>query len=463
MILKILMRLWKIFVSLKLAVSLLLSLAASTAVGTILESVYDTPTAQYWTYRSFWFRGILLLLGVNIFCVAMSRIPWKPRHTPFLMAHVGILMMLVGSALTDRYGLDGILKISEGETGGIVELPGDSVLTLQEGTVTKSVRIPWIPTGVNFKPISLKREGFTQDLEIDQYLSHAEPFIDFLANEQGTPAVHFRVSGGPMAISQDMWLWIGDPSWARIQAGPAIFALGTRAETRKGFPSLSIFPTSSGFRVEAVSSSGVKVVKPFSEKVEREVFDPGWKNIKITFLKWIPKAAILSTYKPSRVQSGMQAPPQAIHVVSRGPGGTGIWLGLGERAQMQDQGKSIEMGFLPDRLFLPFSLRLERFSIENYNGTSNPASYSSRVTVLDGIPRGQATISMNEPLHYHGITFYQASYEEAMPRPVTTILSVNRDPGRPLKYWGSILIVLGSIMLFAMKYISAARARKVAT
>ena len=32
------------------------------------------------------------------------------------------------------------------------------------------------------------------------------------------------------------------------------------------------------------------------------------------------------------------------------------------------------------------------------------------------------------------------------------ILSVNRDPGRAMKYWGSILIVLGSILLFAMKY-----------
>jgi hypothetical protein len=59
---------------------------------------------------------------------------------------------------------------------------------------------------------------------------------------------------------------------------------------------------------------------------------------------------------------------------------------------------------------------------------------------------------MNEPLTVKGITLYQASYEDAQPRPVVSIFSVNRDPGRPWKYLGSLLIVLGSIILFAVKY-----------
>jgi hypothetical protein len=66
---------------------------------------------------------------------------------------------------------------------------------------------------------------------------------------------------------------------------------------------------------------------------------------------------------------------------------------------------------------------------------------------------------MNEPLESKGYTFYQASYIPEVPRPVTTILSVNHDPGRGLKYWGSILLILGSISLYLVKVLQ--RKRKV--
>ncbi|MBI2712793.1 MAG: hypothetical protein HYX41_08075, partial [Bdellovibrio sp.] len=44
--------------SLKLAVLVILTLALALAAGTVLESVYDTPTAQYWVYRARWFSGV---------------------------------------------------------------------------------------------------------------------------------------------------------------------------------------------------------------------------------------------------------------------------------------------------------------------------------------------------------------------------------------------------------------------
>jgi hypothetical protein len=100
--------------------------------------------------------------------------------------------------------------------------------------------------------------------------------------------------------------------------------------------------------------------------------------------------------------------------------------------------------------------------VDRYQGTNNPAAYSSKVTVLGGDPNAgfSQVISMNEPLEYKGITLYQASYEDAQPRPVTSILSVNRDPGRHHKYIGSLLIVLGSAWLFAVKYRSNKKSKQ---
>ena len=84
-------KIFKPLASLKIAVVLLAGLTASLAVATFTESLYDTRTAQYWVYRSWWFETLLAVLGINILAVMIDRWPWKPRHAPFLLAHIGIL------------------------------------------------------------------------------------------------------------------------------------------------------------------------------------------------------------------------------------------------------------------------------------------------------------------------------------------------------------------------------------
>jgi cytochrome c biogenesis protein ResB len=157
--------------------------------------------------------------------------------------------------------------------------------------------------------------------------------------------------------------------------------------------------------------------------------------------------------------------------VISGKGGEGAetWLGLGDRAVLHTASGNVEIGYLPQRIVLPFAVKLERFSVERYEGSYDPSSYASRVQVT-GEGEGPAsvtprsvTISMNEPLTVKGITLYQASYEDAQPRPVISIFSVNRDPGRFWKYLGSLLLVLGSIALFAVKYRKNKAAQKAAS
>ena len=92
-------------------------MTAALTAGTLIESYYDIDTGRYWVYHSFWFRGLLGLLGLNILVVALSRFPWRPRQIPFLMAHLGILMLLTGSLITDRRGIDGTLTLAATGSG----------------------------------------------------------------------------------------------------------------------------------------------------------------------------------------------------------------------------------------------------------------------------------------------------------------------------------------------------------
>jgi hypothetical protein len=68
---------------------------------------------------------------------------------------------------------------------------------------------------------------------------------------------------------------------------------------------------------------------------------------------------------------------------------------------------------------------------------------------------------MNEPMKKAGLTFYQSSFQEdEKGQPTHSVFSVNKDPGRFLKYLGSLLIFLGIFMLFYFKDIYSEKYKK---
>jgi hypothetical protein len=58
---------------------------------------------------------------------------------------------------------------------------------------------------------------------------------------------------------------------------------------------------------------------------------------------------------------------------------------------------------------------------------------------------------MNEPLEHHGFTVYQSSYEELPNGKYASVFSINRDPGRALKYLGSLILCFGIIAFTVMR------------
>ena len=105
---------------------------------------------------------------------------------------------------------------------------------------------------------------------------------------------------------------------------------------------------------------------------------------------------------------------------------------------------------------LPFSLRLESFTIERDPGTRNPADYRSELTFL---PEGKAvTVSMNHIAKYGGYRFYQADYDEDG---LGSILAVSHDPwGVGITYAGYLLLLVGMIGYFFQKGTAFRAARR---
>jgi hypothetical protein len=479
-------RIWKVLISLKLAVLVIASLAITLSIATILESQYDSKTAQYYVYRATWFYALLTLLGLNILAVALSRLPWKKKHTPFLMAHAGILMILTGSWLTYVNGVDGSLRISEGEVNSAVELD-QHVLVFKRGEDVKTAPLDWMPEPAAEKFKGLEFSDFR--LKVDQFLPDAEPKVQFVPpkdpTQKAAPAIQIRIIGAPMGGAPEFWLWAGDPGWATQKLGPARFLIRTEQQKDLRFDPSSgpearfdfVVGNDGSLRYETLSIRGEKqkgmiALQAILNKEEPLVINPGWKMpIRVQVKSFVPSGMNLTEYVPVKVKPvgmGSSIPQPAIRISLLSNPASKMWLGLGDRADFTDvDGTLVSIGYYPRRVILPYALRLQRFEMTHNPGTMDPASYSSYIQVVDQMQKTEKElnqlpvhhITMNEPLDSNGYTFYQASYIPEMPRPTTTILSVNRDPGRGLKYWGSILLILGSISLYLSKVLQRKKSK----
>ncbi len=100
---------------------------------------------------------------------------------------------------------------------------------------------------------------------------------------------------------------------------------------------------------------------------------------------------------------------------------------------------------------LGFQIRLLEFGNPTYGGTGMAARYYSTVDVS---PTDKSdlvekhTISMNQPLVMNGFRLFQSSYYQDPDGTSVSVLSVSRDPGVPLVYSGSCLLIVGIALTF---------------
>lgn len=187
--------------SLKLAIPVLATVATVIAIATILEAERGRAYAQWYVYQSPWFVAVLALLGVNIFCAAAGRWPWKRHQTGFVITHCGLLILLTGSVLTFLGGIEGQVRLQEGQTTTKMILPQQSQIT-----VSWTGRPEEAPYEFVFEPGPVDwRTSKTLNLgEVDgvsarvlHYYHHARVVEDWLpdAARVGGPAVRFKVQG----------------------------------------------------------------------------------------------------------------------------------------------------------------------------------------------------------------------------------------------------------------------------
>jgi hypothetical protein len=133
--------------SLRLSVLVMVTIGGVCAFATFYEMRHGTPAVQRDIYQTSWFAVLLGLLGLNVLAAMLSRWPWSKHHVGFLLAHVGILLVLTGSVVSLYRGLDSNMALYEGETSDRVTLLDRSL----------QVRIPALGVGGTF-PVRFEKQ-----------------------------------------------------------------------------------------------------------------------------------------------------------------------------------------------------------------------------------------------------------------------------------------------------------------
>ena len=201
--------------SIKLAVILLVIFGVLLSWATVLESKTSTEHVQRVVYQTFWFDLFLFLLGLNVTCSALSRLPWKKRHTGFVVTHAGIIIILIGSMITRKLGVEGQMMLQEGRKADYITLNYDVLsvalprLNVQD-TITPDFSISGIPKG---KALRFNLENTGAELYVNEYFSNPR-VVHRITNDGNTrnPAVQvqFHRANSP-AIEFEQWLLLMTP------------------------------------------------------------------------------------------------------------------------------------------------------------------------------------------------------------------------------------------------------------
>ncbi len=131
-----------------------------------------------------------------------------------------------------------------------------------------------------------------------------------------------------------------------------------------------------------------------------------------------------------------------------------LWLSRGEgefgmQSVLTPQGPAT-VTFERQQLPLGFTIVLQDFVGEFNPGHDGHAAFTSHVKLVDPANGAEKAgeISMNAPLAQGKFTFYQSDSQELPGGAEASVLTVTYDPGRLLKYVGSLMICAGIFFVF---------------
>lgn len=175
--------------SFRFALILIALSAIGVIIGTILESRAESHgIAVEWIYGNPLFHILLGGYFINILLSTLSRRPFKIHHIPFIITHIGLLMIILGVFIKSIFGTQGHMQLIEGSFTDDLILPNERALEVRQKE--KIVSIP------------------ERELTIKEFYSHAEEhlfgwFKNHAVHLAGFPPLPIRKEPYPIDIGEE--------------------------------------------------------------------------------------------------------------------------------------------------------------------------------------------------------------------------------------------------------------------
>lgn len=447
---KIVNRFWRFSSSFQLGIPIMAAIAALIAWGTIVESRYDAYAAKKIVYDSWLMWTAMGLLVYNLVIVVVDRWPWKLRHYPFITVHAGLVILIFGGYITYQYGVDGQTTVNINGRNNMVMVPQTDLVvyaTFDGDRYTKMFdrevdffRHPPDAT----RPYVL--EFGADKIEIIGYARYArlQNKVRAATEDSAGASVRFQLTNAAVQQVQQITQPKKDKP-ATFNLGPAKVHLAAVPATRAPQNEAYLTPLDDE-RVKYTIFHN-ESAKPFKTGVIRigDVVETGWMGLQLRLLDYLPRA--VEEYEVLELERPTPLTTAAVKIRHKG---IERWLALNDVVKLFGETSAYLLSYQNRRLPLGFDLRLNKFEVQRYQGTMKAMEYASQVQASAPGMEIESVISMNEPLKFMGYTIYQASFQEdeITGEPVASVFSINRDPGRPIKYLGSLVFSLGVVWLF---------------
>jgi hypothetical protein len=414
-------RLIKIFTSLRLTVILLAFAIVLVFIGTLAqvdEGLYNAQARYFRQWVIFGFDlfgrkipiifpgGYLIgtLLLINLLAAHIYRFQLSVKKIGIQITHAGVILLLVGQLVTDMLARESQISFTEGQTKSYAESPRNYELAFMSEENPNEEQVVAIPGK------SLARGGDIQNQNL--------PFTIRVKSYRKNSEASFRA---PM-----------------MQNAPPL------------------------------TTNGVAVNFDFQKAAETKTMDD--KNVPTAEIEIAGANGSLGDWIVSDWTSDgeMIAALQQNYAQQLGADmAQKIVADLTQPQFVFADGKKYTFALRPQQIYFPFSLTLLKATHTVYEGTDIPKDFRSRVQLQNpqtGENR-QVEISMNHPLRYAGLTFYQyqmTAGEAAQQAGVTpsSVLQVVRNPAWLTPYLGCALVAAGLVTQFMFHLVGFISKRK---
>jgi cytochrome c-type biogenesis protein CcsB len=442
---KMLKKIVSVLFSTRMMALLFIVYAVAMAVGTFIESKYNTPTAKILIYDAWWFEAILLFFLINFFGNIKRYQLLKKEKWATLVLHLSFIFIIIGAGITRYLSFEGMMPIRESATSNeffsdqtylTVFVDGDYKGEPRRRVFEKKVLFSQaidnnfsLSNEFNDIPFQINLLEFIMDAkETITPQKNGVLYLKLVESSEGSRHEHYLKEGEVQNI-HNLLFALNKPTQGAINI------------TVNEDKTVVNMPFDGAFMRMADQLKGTVAKNKDQDLMFRSLYNVG--NAQFVF----PDQPIRGekTFKSSndyKSKKGVDAlvlnvasenQIKKITVVgSKGSVGDPVELKIGALDYIFYFGSKVYK--------LPFSIKLNDFIADKYPGTDKSYSaFKSKISVIDANKTSDAEIFMNHIYDKQGYRFFQSSFD---PDEKGTILSVNHD------FWGTLITYIGYFMLF---------------